>query len=211
MDSKHFDVTQDERAAGSLSADKLDRIRHSFETDGYAVVSGLISSESCDLLTQAVLEDVEQIRSRPDLTLHEQRTGVGHLQLGLRRYAPYVRPDLVANPLIESIVSALLGKGAWLGFYNGNVNTPAAAISRSTWIVLLLGKRKKKRLRPASLGPRRPSPSLARSLYLILRQKGGRQRFIPAPTKRPHRPHGRHVNGSANIRNSSSNGAHRAG
>lgn len=126
MDSTHFDITQDERKSGALTPEKLKRMRDSFETNGYAVVSDFISSETCDLLIQSVLEDVGLVRSRPDLTHHEQRTGVGHLQLGLRRYAPFVKPELVANPLIESVVAALLGPGAWLGFYSGNVNTPGS-------------------------------------------------------------------------------------
>ncbi|MEM7535196.1 MAG: phytanoyl-CoA dioxygenase family protein [Chloroflexota bacterium] len=126
MDSIHFDITQEERKAGTLSADKLKQIRSSFVTTGYAVVSGIISPDICDLLLQSVLEDVAMIRARPELTRHEQRTGVGHLQLGLRRYAPFVKPELVANPIIESVVAELLGSGAWLGFYNGNVNCPGS-------------------------------------------------------------------------------------
>ena len=124
MDTTHFDITQQERKAGSLAPDKLKRIRSSFETIGYAVVSGFISAETCDLLLQSILEDVALIRTRSEPTRHEKRTGLGHLQLGLRRYAPYVKSELVANPLIESVVAELLGAGAWLGFYNGNVNTP---------------------------------------------------------------------------------------
>ena len=126
MDSRYFDITEDEREFGALSPEKLKKIRHSFETTGYAVVSGLIPPETCALLLQSVLEDVAQVRSRPGLTRHEKRTGVGHLQLGLRRYAPFVKGELVANPLIESVVAALLGAGAWLGFYNGNVNCPGS-------------------------------------------------------------------------------------
>ena len=126
MDSVNFEITQAERDAGSLSAEKLAQIKHSFETVGYAVVSRFVSEEDCKLLLDAVYEDVARIRERDELTGHEQRTGVGHLQLGLRRYAPYVKSELVANPLIESIIATLLGKGAWLGFYSGNVNTPGS-------------------------------------------------------------------------------------
>ena len=126
MDETRFDITKSEREAGALTPEKLAKIRKSFETIGYAVVGGLISPDTCKLLHQSVLEDVDLIRTRPDLTGHEQRTGVGHLQLGLRRYAPYVKSELVANPLIECIVAGLLGKGAWLGFYSGNVNTPGS-------------------------------------------------------------------------------------
>lgn len=126
MTLEQFEVTQQEREAGTLSPDKLQKIRHSFETSGYAVVGGLISAETRELLFESILEDVALIRTRSERTQHEKRTGVGHLQLGLRRYAPYVKSELVANPLIESIVAKLLGSGAWLGFYNGNVNTPGS-------------------------------------------------------------------------------------
>ena len=126
MDSIHFDITPDERKSGTLTPEKLKRMRSSFETNGYAVVGDLISTETCELLNQSVLEDVALVRARPEPTHHEQRTGVGHLQLGLRRSAPFVKAELVANPLIESIVAELLGAGAWLGFYSGNVNCPGS-------------------------------------------------------------------------------------
>lgn len=122
----HFDVTEDEQESGSLTREKLTSLRHSFESNGYAVVSGLISPETCRLLFDSVLEDVALIRTRPEPTSHEQRTGIGHLQLGLRRYAPYVKSEVVANPLIESVIKELLGSGAWLGFYSGNVNCPGS-------------------------------------------------------------------------------------
>ena len=126
MDGTRFDISDTEREAGALSQEKIALIQQSFKNNGFAVVSGLISPETCKLLHQSVLEDVAQIRTKPDLTTHEQRTGIGHLQLGLRRYAPFVKSELVANPLIECIVSGLLGAGAWLGFYSGNVNTPGS-------------------------------------------------------------------------------------
>ena len=126
MNQTYFTITDDERRSGTLAADKLQSIRHDFETIGYAVVGDLISAETCDLLLESVLKDVVKVRARPEPTTHEQRTGIGHLQLGLRRTAPYVKSELVANPLIESIIIALLGEGAWLGFYNGNVNCPGS-------------------------------------------------------------------------------------
>ena len=56
MDLTHFDITHAEREAGSLAPSKLAQLRDSFETNGYAVVSGLISAEIKDvshLITQA--------------------------------------------------------------------------------------------------------------------------------------------------------------
>ena len=122
----HYSATQEDRNAGRLPAEVLREIHQAIDTDGYALVSGIVSEETRNLLLPSILEDVETVRAGGELTPHEKHTGVGHLQLGLRRYAPYVREDLAANPLIESVVAEVLGKGAWLGFYNGNVNCPGS-------------------------------------------------------------------------------------
>lgn len=119
-----FKINQQQRTAGTLPAPMLAAILDQIETIGYAIVEGLVSDDTCELLGATVLEDVEHIRVTGKPTKHEQYTGRGHLQLGLRRHAPYVKADLVANPLIECIVAAVLGPRAWLGFYNGNVNCP---------------------------------------------------------------------------------------
>ncbi len=121
-----YHVTDDERSAGTISTDKLSEITADIASQGYAVVSGLIPIEACDVLMATILEDAERVRATGKSTPHEERTGRGHLQLGLRRYAPYVKPELVANPLIECIVAGVLGPGAWLGFYSGNVNLPGS-------------------------------------------------------------------------------------
>ena len=116
-------ATPAEWAAGSLSAEALCAVTHSLRVDGFAVVGGLVRGDTCQMLAASVREDVLRVKKGAhEPTPHELATGFGHLQLGLRRYAPFVSPELVANPLVESVVAAVLGRGAWLGFYNGNVN-----------------------------------------------------------------------------------------
>jgi len=122
----HYTATVADHEAGTLPKEVLAEIHEAISTTGYALVSNLVSKETRELLLPTILEDVETVRARGELTPHEQHTGVGHLQLGLRRYAPYVCADLAANPLIESVVEEVLGDGAWLGFYNGNVNCPGS-------------------------------------------------------------------------------------
>ncbi len=117
-----FKISQEEKKTGVVVAEKLSAIVEQIHTIGYAVVGNLVCEETCQLLGESVQEDVET--GKP--TAHERHTAQGHLQLGLRRYAPYVKTDLVANPVIESIVAGVLGEGAWLGFYNGNVNCPGS-------------------------------------------------------------------------------------
>lgn len=120
-----YELTDREIRHGRFEPEKLKQIGADIRARGFAVVSGLVSEESRQLLMESVLEDAEAVRANGE-TDHEKRTGQGHLQLGLRRRAPYVRKDLVANPLIEAIVAEILGEGAWLGFYNGNVNMPGS-------------------------------------------------------------------------------------
>lgn len=121
-----YSISDEEVAAGQVSAEKLAAIVADIRSSGYAVVSGLVSAASCELLAASIVEDAQHIKTQDELTPHEQRTGRGHLQLGLRRCVPYVRADLLTNPLVESVVAAILGQGAWLGFYNGNVNLPGS-------------------------------------------------------------------------------------
>ena len=119
-----FEMTQQEKTIGEPTPEKLSAIVEQIQTIGYATIADLISNETCDLLAASVQEDVTAVRATGELTAHERNTGQGHLQLGLRRYAPYVTTDLIANPVIEAIVIGVLGPKAWLGFYNGNVNCP---------------------------------------------------------------------------------------
>ena len=121
-----YTITDEERKAGRLDADKLASVVNDISMQGYAVVADLVSEETRQLLMASVREDAQSIRATGELTPHEKHTGIGHLQLGLRRRAPYVRADVLTNPLIEHIVLGVLGDHAWLGFYNGNVNMPGS-------------------------------------------------------------------------------------
>ncbi|MEM7001238.1 MAG: phytanoyl-CoA dioxygenase family protein [Pseudomonadota bacterium] len=121
-----FAASAVESTQGCFEAEKLQAILQAISVEGYAVVGDLVSGTTCAELLATSLEDAEQVRASQAETRHERRTGRGHLQLGLRRHAPYVSAELVANPLTEQIVTGLLGQDAWLGFYNGNVNLPGS-------------------------------------------------------------------------------------
>jgi ectoine hydroxylase-related dioxygenase (phytanoyl-CoA dioxygenase family) len=121
-----YEISAEEMQTGVVEPAKLAAIVEDIRTAGFAAVAGLVSEETCSRLAAAVQEDAETIRQLGEPTAHERLTGQGHLQLGLRRHAPFVTADLVANPAIEAIVAGVLGRGAWLGFYNGNVNCPGS-------------------------------------------------------------------------------------
>jgi len=121
-----YTIDDAERTAGSIDPNKLANILGDISTNGYAVITDLVSEDTRRLLMASVREEAESIHGSGELTPHEKHTGAGHLQLGLSRRAPYVQPDLVANPLVEHIVASVLGEHAWLGFYNGNINMPGS-------------------------------------------------------------------------------------
>ena len=83
-----YAITDEERVAGRLDDDKVASIVQDISTQGYAVVADLVSEKSRRLLMTSVLEDAQAIRAKSDLTPHEKHTGIGHLQLGLRRRRP---------------------------------------------------------------------------------------------------------------------------
>ena len=125
-----IEIDQDELARGAVQPDKLEIIAENIQSQGYVVVANIVSEDTQALLNRAIIEDAERVSQRTRPTRHEKNTGPGHLQLGLRRHAPYVRSDLLTNPVIEQIVTRVLGAGAWLGFYNGNVNLPGSGYQK---------------------------------------------------------------------------------
>ena len=121
-----FEIEPAERARGALDEAKRSAVVEAIRTQGFAAIAGVVSDASCELLAASVQGDAAAIRALDEPTTHERLTGRGHVQMGLRRHAPYVTADLVANPFIEAVVTGVLGSGAWLGFYSGNLNLPGS-------------------------------------------------------------------------------------
>ena len=93
MTTSNFAITEQEKINGKLSEATLEQIKSKFETVGFAVVEGLVPIDVQQLLMDAFLEDVAMVREKPGLTPHEKHTAEGHLQLGPRRCAPFVRSE----------------------------------------------------------------------------------------------------------------------
>ena len=121
-----LEPTTAERESGMLTTEKLRALVSEFKQTGFVTLGGVVPQHTCNTLLEAIVEDASRVRATQTVTAHEERTGAGHLQLGLRRSAPYVCADLIANSLVEQVIEALLGPSAWLGFYNGNVNLPGS-------------------------------------------------------------------------------------
>ena len=117
-------ASSQEVANGALAPDKLRRLVHRFQTDGYVVLGNAVALDALGQLAPRMDSDATQIvaaggQNRGDF-------GHGHIQLGPPRVAPFVSAQFVANPLIEQVVAAILGEGAFLSFFNGNCNSPGS-------------------------------------------------------------------------------------
>ena len=111
-------VSAAESATGALGAETIAAFMHSFHRDGFAVLLGALPMDTMHELKQQLDHSC---------AVEIQRNGTkegGFMQNGLPRAAPYITAKLVANPIVEQIVAAILGEGPFLSYCAGNTNTP---------------------------------------------------------------------------------------
>lgn len=99
------------------------------DSRGLFVLEKVVSPEVCSQLAVKMLADAAAIVAHGGWAARGE-FGHGHLQLGQPRMAPYVHPSVVANPLVEQVVVAILRQKAVLGFFNGNCAMPGSGIQR---------------------------------------------------------------------------------
>jgi ectoine hydroxylase-related dioxygenase (phytanoyl-CoA dioxygenase family) len=117
-------VGREEIAAGKLSSAHLNRAVEAIRTAGYTVLENVVSHAHLDVLRERMDEDSQKL-------IAAQKWGgagrlPGHLQQGPPPFAPYVFPDIVANPFVIQVTRELLGEGLYNSFYNGNTNCPGS-------------------------------------------------------------------------------------
>ncbi len=119
-------VTPEEMADGGLSEERLSQAVRAISDDGYVVLEDIVDHAHLDALREKMTEDTNTLIGR------EQWGGAGrvphHLQQGAPPHAPYIFPDIVANPITNQVTVALLGEGAYNSFYNGNTNCPGSGL-----------------------------------------------------------------------------------
>jgi ectoine hydroxylase-related dioxygenase (phytanoyl-CoA dioxygenase family) len=117
-------VTAGEVRAGRLSQAHVEQAVEAIQTIGFVVLENVVSHASLDVLRERMDEDSQKLIDR------EKWGGAGrvqgHLQQGPPPFAPYVFPDVVANPFVIQVTRELLGEGLYNSFYNGNTNTPGS-------------------------------------------------------------------------------------
>ena len=118
-------VSSKELTKRELSASHLKKAIDAIREEGYIILGNIVSHNHLDLLNEKMTQDSHTIVSSNSDRWEGRRT-TGHLQQGAPPFAPYIFPDIVANPIVEHVSITLLGEGAFNGFYNGNTNTPGS-------------------------------------------------------------------------------------
>ena len=116
-------ATAEERARGALSPGTLAAVRAEFLASGFVTLDGVMEPEALAALRPwCDLHAAQQLAVK----LHESPEAGGGLSGagGFPRSAPWVDSRVVANPLIEHVVSAVLGKGAFMSFCNVRLPCP---------------------------------------------------------------------------------------
>jgi hypothetical protein len=117
-------ISPEEITTGMMSAAHLSEAVAALRADGFVVLENIVSHAHLDLLRERMDEDSQK------LIAAEKWGGAGrlpgHLQQGPPPFAPYVFPDVVANPFVIQVTRELLGEGLYNSFYNGNTNCPGS-------------------------------------------------------------------------------------
>ena len=107
-----------------MSPGRLKQAVEAIRRDGYVVIENAVPHEPLDILREKMDQDSKVLIDR------EQWGGAGglkgHLQQGPPPFAPFVFREIVANPFVIQVNTALLGEGIFNSFYNGNTNCPGS-------------------------------------------------------------------------------------
>jgi hypothetical protein len=129
-------VSAAERAAGALSAAKLEWVASTYEREGLCVLEDLLPHAMLDELAHRYDYDCahryvggDQFKGgQKGPALNPAYDGNLHLQLNLPRCHPYVRPEIVSNPIIEQVAVAVLGGACYIRYINGNSALPGSTV-----------------------------------------------------------------------------------
>ncbi len=116
-----IDLSDDDRAAGQLSGEKLlaavDALRH----DGFVVLNDVVHPAHLDILHERMIADLDALQARPDAPYN---WNVGNLQQDPPPFPPYLFGDVLLNPFVISVTSAVLGRKVKNVMYGGNTALP---------------------------------------------------------------------------------------
>ena len=117
-------LTRKETESRRMSPGRLKQAVEAIRRDGYVVIENAVPHEPLDILREKMDQDSRVLIDRELWGGAGQLKG--HLQQGPPPFAPFVFREIVANPFVIQVNTALLGEGIFNSFYNGNTNCPGS-------------------------------------------------------------------------------------
>jgi hypothetical protein len=117
-----IDVGESDREAGGLAPDKLQAAVDALRTDGLVVLADVVDLEHLDALHERLLSDLALLRARPDAPYNWT---AGNIQQDPPSFEPYLFEDVLLNPQVIAVTSAILGPGLRNVMYSGNTSLPS--------------------------------------------------------------------------------------
>lgn len=116
-----IDVSEDDRASGCLSGDDLKAAVSALNHDGFVVLNDVVDPTHLDTVHERMIADLEALQARKDAPYN---WNAGNLQQDPPPFPPYLFADVLLNPFVISVTSALLGAGVKNVMYGGNTALP---------------------------------------------------------------------------------------
>jgi hypothetical protein len=114
-----IDVEESDRElAPELLRAALDALR----TDGAVVLAGVVDLDHLDALHERMVSDLALLRARPDAPYNWT---AGNIQQDPPPFEPYLFADVLLNPQVIAVTSAVLGPGLRNVMYSGNTSLPS--------------------------------------------------------------------------------------
>ena len=116
-----IEVTSTEIDNRQLTAEHLSQTLQSIQKDGFVILGRVIPTHLLDMLFERMMVDLDTLLNSSDRVLPVNFVP-GHLQQDAPPFAPYIFPELVANPLVVQVTQSILGLGVKNTYFSGNTN-----------------------------------------------------------------------------------------
>lgn len=117
--------TDTERASEAFEEARLRVLVEAIREDGFVVIEDVVDHAHLDFLTERMEQDLVAIRKLPRVP---HNFVWGNVQQHPPPFEPFVFRDVVANPFVCQVTSAVLGEGAFMNGMTGNTNLPGSSI-----------------------------------------------------------------------------------
>jgi hypothetical protein len=119
--------TPEEVKQESFNEENLERAITGVREDGFVAINDVIDHSHLDILREKMESDLEKVMALPVVP---HNFVWGNIQQDPPPNAPYLFRDVVANPFVCQVTSAILGEGTFNNYMSGNSNVPGSQLQR---------------------------------------------------------------------------------